>query len=181
MPTIGCMSGSPLPIAHGGITSALNWKRFDLNVLFNYVLGRHILNAGRGASVGTVLGISVKDIVKPVFADLTKVTFWEKPGDKSDFPRNSVEMGLKDFSTHIASNVQKVNFIKLKTMTVGYTLPETDKEKDRVRCACFRVGREPLYLDKLHGPRPGIRRYGVRNRLSGQLPLGPASDLRFNR
>ena len=146
--------GSPLPIAHGGITSALNWKGFDLNVLFNYVLGRHILNAGRGASVGTVLGISVKDIVKPVFADLTKVTFWEKTGDKSDFPRNSVEMGLKDFSTHIASNVQKVNFIKLKTMTVGYTLPETIKKKIGFGVRVFVSGENLFTWTNYTGPDP---------------------------
>lgn len=118
------------------------------------MLGRHILNAGRGASVGTVLGISVKDIVKPVFADLTKVTFWEKPGDKSDFPRNSVEMGLKDFSTHIASNVQKVNFIKLKTMTVGYTLPETIKKKIGFGVRVFVSGENLFTWTNYTGPDP---------------------------
>ena len=121
--------GAPLPLASGGITTSLEWMGFDLNMLFNYVLGRHILNAGRGASVGTVAGMIVEDITKPVFEDLGKVTFWQKPGDRTDYPKNRLEAGLYNFSTNIYANVQNVSFIKLKTITLGYSLPEAVRKK----------------------------------------------------
>ena len=117
-------AGSPLPKASGGIISTLNWKGFDVNMLFSYVLGRHILNAGKGASVGTSLGLTLDDLTKPVFADLDKVTFWQQPGDKADFPVNRLEAGLGNFTTILSSNVENVSYLKLKTLTIGYTLPQ---------------------------------------------------------
>ena len=122
-------AGSPLPLASGGITTSLSWKGFDLNMLFNYVISRHILNAGRGASVGTSPGLSASDVVKPVFEDLSAVTFWKKPGDKTDYPANRMENGLSNFATNISANVENVSFIKLKTVTLGYTLPGTVRKK----------------------------------------------------
>ena len=122
-------AGSPLPLASGGITTSLSWKGFDLNMLFNYVISRHILNAGRGASVGTSLGLFASDVVKPVFEDLSAVTFWKKPGDKTDYPANRLENGLSNFATNISANVENVSFIKLKTVTLGYTLPGTVRKK----------------------------------------------------
>lgn len=122
-------AGSPLPLANGGITAALDWKGFDLNLLFNYVIGRHILNTARGESVGTTLGMTVKATTKPVFEDLGNVTFWQQPGDKADYPANRLESGLGNFATNIDANVQKVNFIKLKTIALGYTLPPVVKKK----------------------------------------------------
>ena len=93
------------------------------------MIGRHILNTARGASVGTTLGLLVTDITKPVFEDLNNVSFWQKGGDKADYPVNRLEAGLNNFGTNIDANVQKVNFIKLKTVTLGYTLPGVIKKK----------------------------------------------------
>ncbi|MEI3420982.1 MAG: hypothetical protein V8R91_08000 [Butyricimonas faecihominis] len=42
----GYFGGSPLPLVSGGIINMLNYKGFDVNILFNYVIGRHILNQG---------------------------------------------------------------------------------------------------------------------------------------
>lgn len=63
-------------------------------------------------------------MVRPVFADLSQITFWQKPGDNADFPVNRLESGLGNFATNLSSNVEKVNYLKLKTLTLGYTLPE---------------------------------------------------------
>ena len=122
-------AGSPVPVAQGGITSSLEWKGFDLNVLFNFVINRHILNAARGESVGTVLGFSPDETVRPVFVDLANVTFWKEPGDKADFPMNRLETGLGSFNSYTTSNVESVNYLKLKTLVLGYTLPEVIRKK----------------------------------------------------
>lgn len=116
-------AGSPLPLANGGITSSLSWKGFDLNVLFHYVIGRHILNAAKGASVGTALGMTVEDITKPVFENLNNVSFWRQPGDKANYPANRLEAGLNNFATNIDANVENVNYLKLKILSLSYTLP----------------------------------------------------------
>lgn len=116
--------GTPLPVAQGGIITNLRWKGFDLNVLFNYSIGQHILNAGSNMSVGTIASQNEKDILKPVFADLSGITFWEKPGDNADFPYNRPERQLINFNTFLTGNIEKVHYLKLKTFTLGYTFPE---------------------------------------------------------
>lgn len=146
--------GSPLPKASGGITSSLSWKNFDLNLLFNFVLGRHILNAGRDASVGTRLGLTLAETTKPIFIDPGKLTFWRKEGDRSAFPVNRVESGLSNFATNLYSNVENVSFIKLKTITLGYTLPESIMKPIGIHARFF-VSAENLFtITNYSGPDP---------------------------
>ncbi len=146
--------GSPLPIAQGGIVSTLNWKGFDLNLLFNYVIGRHILNAGKGASLGTYMSAFEKELTKPVFADLSKVSFWQKPGDRADYPANRLEDGLMNFSTYLSSNIEKVNYLKLKTLTLGYTLPVKWKEKLGFGARIFISAENLFTITNYSGPDP---------------------------
>lgn len=147
-------AGSPLPTIQGGIVSSLTWKGFDLNILFNYVFGRHILNAGKGASVGTKFGLTIDDITKPIFADLSDISFWQKPGDHTDFPANRLDDGLYNFATNLSSNVEKVNYLKLKTLTLGYTLPENIKKMLGIGVRVF-VSAENLFtITNYSGPDP---------------------------
>ena len=122
-------AGWPLPKAQGGIISSLNWKGFDVNVSFAFMLGRHILNKTQSESIGTFLGTDPNDVAKPIFADLSEISFWEKPGDIADYPANRLENGLMNFAPNIASNVENVSFLKCKTLTIGYTIPEFLKKK----------------------------------------------------
>ena len=112
-------AGSTLPMAYGGIASELKWKGFDLNLLFNYSLGRRIINLFRKGA----LNFDMK--FRPVFEDYRNVTFWQQPGDNSDYPVisaiNSYHYG--QFDGLIDSNIEKVNFLRLKQLTLGYNLP----------------------------------------------------------
>ncbi len=146
--------GSPLPIAQGGISSNFTWKGFDLNLLFNYMIGRHILNAARNASIGTIIQGDPNRMITPVFADLDKVTFWEKPGDHTDLPANRADQGLNNFSTNLSSNVEKVNFLRLKTLTLGYTLPEPVKKATGFDCRIFLSGENLFVITNYSGSDP---------------------------
>ncbi len=147
-------SGSPLPIANGGITSGLEWKGFDLNLLFNFVIGRHILNAGKGASVGTRLGLTLAETTTPVFANLDKISFWKKQGDKTDFPINRLEGVLLNFTTNLLSNVENVSFIKFKTITLRYTLPEKIMKSIGINARVFISAENLFTLTNYSGPDP---------------------------
>lgn len=104
-------AGSALPLVYGGWAHEISWKGFDLNILFNYSLGRQMINA---LAYKSALGIQ-----GPVFRDLRKATYWEKSGDNTTFPRLGAEM--TDYL--LRSNIEKVNMLKLKQLTLGYTLP----------------------------------------------------------
>lgn len=118
-------AGSPLPLAQGGLIHHLTWKRWECQLLFSYSLGRHILNAGRGASVATTGAVNTDEIARPIFADPATLTFWQQPGDRTNYPANRMADGSASFSTFIAAHVEQVNYLKLKSMTVGYTLPRS--------------------------------------------------------
>ncbi|PXZ43041.1 SusC/RagA family TonB-linked outer membrane protein [Sanguibacteroides justesenii] len=129
----GVYIGSPLPKAVGGIMSEIKWKNFDFNLLFNYSLGRTIVNASKGIAL-TVDGQSLGG---PILTDIRKYTFWTKPGDDVDFPRLAYEEGKNNFGTASDLFVEKVNFLRLKNFIVGYTLPEGITKKiglSKVRC-----------------------------------------------
>lgn len=106
--------GSSLPKLYGGIVSEVKFKNFDLNLLLSYSFGRDMVYMGASNSVITLKPMG------PIFEDLGNVTFWEKPGDNPDYFKNQSgkSIGILD------KMVQKVNYIKLKTLTLGYTLPK---------------------------------------------------------
>lgn len=102
--------GSTLPEISGGIVNEFRWKNFDLNMLFSYSLGRHAVNS--------LIRRSVEGAVTPLLFNPDKVTFWEKPGDKADY-------GVVGSSAWLSvdGDVEKVNYLRLKSLTVGYSLP----------------------------------------------------------
>lgn len=111
--------GSALPIIQGGIVNELQWKGFDLNMLWTYQLGRHILNPT------TIRALNPDNEYETLVFDLPGTSFWETAGDNSDFFPIGNTLQEYQYMTAIDRYVQKVNWIKLKTLSIGYTLPKT--------------------------------------------------------
>lgn len=146
--------GSPMPTVQGGMVTDLQWKGFDLNLQFNFAGGRHILNTGKGASVGTNIGITTADIARPIFEKPDHLDFWEHPGDDARYPANRIVPGLSNFATNLASNVEKVHYIKLKTMTIGYTLPESVRKRTGLNARIFVSGENLFTVTNYSGADP---------------------------
>lgn len=112
---------SALPIAHGGIASELTWKGFDLNVMFTYSIGRHIMNAY--ATPLSYTSLRYKD--KPLFTNVADATFWTKSGDKAGYPALMGSYGyVGQFDGCYASNIENVHHLRLKQLTLGYNVPK---------------------------------------------------------
>ena len=108
--------GSALPEISGGIVNEVRWKNFDLNMLISYQLGRHMINYISKRCLG------MPGEYPAIAMNLNKVTFWEKNGDKSDFP---MWQGNANHNwDSVKDDVEKVNWLKLKTVTLGYSLPK---------------------------------------------------------
>ena len=107
--------GSALPIVSGGIVNEFRWKNFDLNMLMAYSLGRHIVN-----------NLSKAVLTNGKYAlmtDLNAISFWEKPGDHPDYPKLESDR-MNSMGSYVDRDVEKVNYLKLKTLTVGYSFPK---------------------------------------------------------
>ena len=104
--------------------------------------------------MGTRLGMTIEETATPIFANLDKISFWQRPGDRTDFPANRLENGLSNFATNLYSNVEDVSYIKLKTITLGYTLPSTIASRIGVGARIFISAENVFTITNYSGPDP---------------------------
>ncbi|MEG2340231.1 MAG: TonB-dependent receptor, partial [Odoribacter sp.] len=110
--------GSSLPKLYGGIVNEVKWKGFDVNMLLSYSLGRDMIyTAG-------IESLSTQKPLGPILANVGGSTFWEKEGDQTDYPRLSMDNNNGNWWPILDRYVEKVNYLKLKTLTIGYSCPE---------------------------------------------------------
>lgn len=134
-------AGTPQPKAHGGWVNELRWKWFDLNLLFNYALGRKMINA-REYTLGT----------GPKFADVANLSYWQKPGDKADLAR----IGTKT-EVLMDRNIENVHSVSLKQITLGCDMPKSWAKKISVSGArLFLTAENLFYLSNYSGANPEV-------------------------
>lgn len=113
-------AGSALPVVYGGFANEIKWKGFDLNLLLTYSLGRKIIDM----YMKTSLAFSKNFI--PVLTNYQNKTFWQKPGDETDYP--SLEASSSDYTGQyggqVDSRIERVNYMRVKQLTIGYNLPQ---------------------------------------------------------
>lgn len=133
--------GTAQPLAYGGWVNELTWKNFSLNMLFNYALGRSMINMRPKSIYQTVINVN------PVDMD-----FWEKPGDDADYPF----LGY-DFEMQTDKRVEKVHSVSLKQLTVGYDVAKKVSKKIGFSGIRFFVTMENLfYLSNYSGENPEV-------------------------
>lgn len=115
---------SAMPKYYGGITNTFTYKGFDFSFLVTFSGGNYILDhVMRGFISRRRYGI-LKMFVG---------NYWKKPGDEAKFQRldylNNIKMedgtiiGLGDLRVPNNQFLYKGDFVKLKSVRLGYTLP----------------------------------------------------------
>ena len=113
--------GSALPELSGGVVSEFQWKNIDVNLSMSFQLARHMMNWVR---VRPLSGFGVSEY-PTIVMDLREISFWERPGDKADFPKWQYDWNAYLWTGfYSAHQVERVNWLKLKTLSIGYTLPK---------------------------------------------------------
>ena len=146
-------AGSTLPVAYGGWANEIMWNGFDLNVLFTYSLGRKIINLYKISS------LQGNSRTSTIFVDYANTTFWEKPGDKADYPViTSSERGyIGQFGGDVSSNIEKVHYLRLKQLTLGYNFPkEWMKRINLEGCRLFFTAENLFLLTNYSGVDPEV-------------------------
>lgn len=85
----------------------------------SYQLGRHIVNNVPFRS------LTMEGGTLPFLFVLKDVSFWEKPGDNTDYSSWEHYSNAFHFYSSVDRYVEKVNWLKLKTLSVGYSLPQS--------------------------------------------------------
>lgn len=123
-----------LPAYWGGFSNTFSYKGFDLNVFFTFQGGNYIYDEGEKSATAVAQGF------QQLRTDMIGNT-WEKPGDQAKYPQLVWDQTYPwdmDLSTHewVAANgnynngtifndryLYKGDFIRLKTLQLGYTFP----------------------------------------------------------
>lgn len=140
--------GNALPKFFGGFTNNFTYKAFDAGLLFTYQYGNKILNMNKffGEGGGT------RDANRVIFAD--QLNRWTTPGQVTDVPRVTA-YGNNYTLDQNSRFLEDGSFIRLKSLTLGYTLPKTISEKvDIQTLRIYFVGTNLLLFTKYTGPDP---------------------------
>ena len=115
--------GDPNPDFVGGITNNFNYRNFDLGVLFQFVYGNDIYNGGGRyqAANGAFFDNQTRD----------QLDSWKEPGDITDVPeaRLFYANGSNPSSRYISDG----SYLRLKSLTLGYTLPQDVLDRLQLR------------------------------------------------
>lgn len=139
---IGC--GQPLHT--GGFGNTFNFYGFDVNVFFSWSYGNDVLNANR---------LFFESGMKTNTNQLKSYVHRYRPGinETSDIPRVQAN-GMDVYSSRV---VEDASFLRLKNITVGYTLPRKTLRKMHFDTMRVYVSGENLWtLTGYSGPDPEV-------------------------
>ena len=104
-----------LPDFQGGFNTSVRYKQFDLSALFNFSLGAYLLDTDYSGLVNNFDAIGAS-------AHPDNFNAWSQPGDITDFPR--LTTANNNFNSQSTRWLFKNDYLRLKSITVGYNLPE---------------------------------------------------------
>lgn len=170
-------AGSTLPKLYGGITNHVEWNGFTLDVLMSYVIGRKMMNMVRNSAFLFTKKFGV------VMNDYRKATFWQKPGEKADYP--SLEFAdqgyIGQFDGNIDSNIENVSYLRLKQLTLGYNLPtKWTKALHLKGCNLYLSGENLFLITNYSGVDPEVVDPYTGKDLGDQYPLNRKVTLGIN-
>ncbi len=106
--------GNALPTWFGGFSNNFRYGGFDLNLNFTYSGGNYIQNGTRATLLDARFYNNSKEALSR----------WTQPGQHTSVPRPIYgDVISSGNSFPISANVQKADFVRLESVSLGYTLP----------------------------------------------------------
>lgn len=123
----GVIIGPALPKWTGGWDNNFRYKNFDVSMLFFFSGGNYVYNGTRAGMLDQRSWNNTTDVLRR----------WQRAGDQTDIPRVVFGDNISNGSgVVISENVERGDFLKLRNITVGYTLPK--RLTDRAGISSFR-------------------------------------------
>jgi TonB-linked SusC/RagA family outer membrane protein len=133
------------PPTNGGFGLSASYKGISISSHFAFSLGKYLINNDRYFSSNpyNFAGYNQHREV---------LDYWKKPGDIATFPRYGQVL---QFDDHLLDNA---SFLRLKTLTLGYTLPKSVLKNTPVFSGVrvFATGRNLLTFTGYEGPDPEV-------------------------
>lgn len=135
-------AGSTLPTAYGGVNAHLDWKGFNVDLLFSYVLGRKVMNMVQNSA------FTFNKSVNPLMAYFKASDYRSK--DNPNATKPALEFAdpgyLGHFDGNVDSNIENISFLRLKQLVLGYTLPAAWFKSKFVKSVNVYLSGENLFM-----------------------------------
>ncbi|KAA0991146.1 TonB-dependent receptor [Dyadobacter aurulentus] len=139
--------GSPQPKVNYGFSAGANWKGFDLNLFFVGVGGSKIFNADRMQGLDASYSFNL-------YAEANDR--WHGAGTGNTVPRVSIDNANRNFRPSDLF-VEKGDYLRLKNLTLGYTIPKDAIGKLKMSQArVYVTGQNILTFTKYSGLNPEL-------------------------
>lgn len=138
------IDGSVWPKFFGGLSNTLTLGNFSLDFLFSYQFGNkeYDENAYFGDAGGA------RDQSRVIFAN--NLNIWKKPGDHAEFPKAD-GLNVNNYVDGGSHWLEDGSFVRLRTLTLSYSLPKAFTEKWRIQNANVYVTGANLLLFTKYG------------------------------
>lgn len=158
------------PKAYGGFNNTFTFKGFDLNVLLTYQLGGWTY-------YGTNAGLRDQRFWNNSTDILNR---WTSPGQQTNIPKLYANDNVSNGSSMpISENVFKSDFLKVKSMSFGYTLPKTLVSKLGMSNLRFYVSGYNLFtFTDYPGPDPEVSSNGAASNTAQGVDRNTAGNQR---
>lgn len=139
--------GSPQPKINYGFSAGANYKGFDLNLFFVGVGGAKIYNADRMQGLDASYSFNL-------YAE--ENNRWHGEGTSNTIPRVSIDNSNRNYRPSDLF-VEKGDFLRLKNMTLGYTVPKSAISKLKMSQArVYITGQNIITFTKYSGLNPEL-------------------------
>jgi TonB-dependent starch-binding outer membrane protein SusC len=155
----GFVVGKYTPNYTGGFTNTFAYKGFDLNIFFYFVTGNNVYNAaGRFMDDGFYNGFDNQMT--------EELNSWKNPGDKTNVPRAGYYYGSG--ASNSSRWLYKGDYLRLKNLTFGYTIPKSVSSALKIASARFYVSGVNLLTFAKYPGDPEINTNVVNNIAGGE-------------
>ncbi len=109
--------GSPEPLAMGGFNTAFNWNGIDASVSFEYKFGNYIYTPDNQILMndGSTFGGNLLSEAS---------NYWKNIGDTGCNPKPIAQNATNSDYTLSTRYLERGDYLRIKDVTVGYTLPQ---------------------------------------------------------
>ncbi|WP_436517511.1 SusC/RagA family TonB-linked outer membrane protein [Ekhidna sp. To15] len=143
--------GNHSPEIVGGLSTGFSYKGITLDAFFQFVEGVDVYNNTHQFSQNVSAGWGL---------DRNVLRRWRQPGDVTDIPRASQTSSL-DFTNDNSRFLSDGSYIRLKNVTLAYSLPSELVSKAKLRNARIYVqGTNLITWTAYNGPDPEISAFG---------------------
>ncbi len=151
--------GNTLPKWYGGFNNTFRYKALDLNLMFTYSGGNYIYNGSRAGLLDQRVWNNSTEVLRA----------WTTAGQQTDIPRAVYGDNVSNGSSFpISANVEKGDFLRLQSATLGYKVPASAFGKIGVNSArIYASVNNAFILTKYTGVDPEISTNGNSNLASG--------------